>query len=118
MLIRSDEVETKSVERARGGAGTILGQALLGEHPGSSIKGLGITRLPPGTSVGFHEHHGEEDFYFCLSGEGIVLDHDEEKPFLPGTLQITRSGQAQAIRNTGPTDLVFFGGLITCPPQS
>jgi len=117
MLIHQNAVQPEPVVNARGGEGTIFGRRLLGPDSGSTILGIGITRLPPGTSVGFHEHHGEEDFYYCLSGHGIVLDHDTEKPFTPGTFQITRSGQGQAIRNTGTEDLVFLGGLIACPPE-
>lgn len=115
MLVHESEIKPEPVTNARGGIGTIFGQRLVTEHPGSAIKAVGITRLPPGTSVGLHEHHGEEDFYFCLSGEGVVVDHDTEKPFTPGTLQITRSGEGQAVRNTGSKDLVFLGGLVACP---
>lgn len=118
MLIHLDDISPEAVTHARGGAGTIFGQRLLGDHPGSAIKALGVTRLPPGTSVGVHEHHGEEDFYFCLAGEGVVLDDDQEKPFTPGALQISRSGEAQAIRNTGQEDLIFLGGLIAAKEVS
>lgn len=115
MLVHQKDISREAVPNARGGDGTIFAQQLLASHPGSPLKSVGITRLPPGTSVGFHEHHDDEDFYYCLSGQGIVLDHDIEKPFTPGTLQITRKGQAQAIRNTGSEDLVFLGALIDCP---
>jgi mannose-6-phosphate isomerase-like protein (cupin superfamily) len=116
MLIHIDQIPAETLQNVRGGEGPVLAQKILSPEAGSAIKGIGITRLPPGSSVGWHEHHGEEDFYFCLSGEGIVLDHDQEKPFTPGTFQITRSGQAQAIRNTGSVDLVFLGGLVASVP--
>jgi uncharacterized cupin superfamily protein len=116
MLVHIDHITPENLNNVRGGDGPVVALRLLGEAAGSAIKGIGITRLPPGSSVGFHEHHGEEDFYFCLSGQGVVLDHDQEKPFTPGTFQITRSGQAQAVRNTGEEDLVFLGGLVASRP--
>ena len=75
-------------------------------------KSGGLVRLEPGASVGDHSHKGDEDFYFCISGTGIVVDNGVEHPFIPGTLQITRDGESQAIRNTGETELVFLGALV------
>ena len=68
--------------------------------------------MEPGASIGPHSHHGEEDFYYCISGSGIVVDNGVEHTFTPGTLQITRDGETQAIRNTGETELVFLGALV------
>jgi quercetin dioxygenase-like cupin family protein len=102
-------VENKSV---RGGAGSVFSRPLLGAHPGSPIAVLAVNRLPPGASIGLHSHHGEEDFYYCLEGRGIVTDNGVERPFHPGVFQITRSGESQALRNMGDTDLVFLGGLV------
>jgi hypothetical protein len=42
----------------------------------------------------------------------VVIDNGVEQPFTPGTLQITRSGESQALRNTGETELVFFAALV------
>ena len=42
----------------------------------------------------------------------IPVDNGVEHPFTPGTLQITRSGETQALRNAGETELVFFAALV------
>ena len=99
-------------ESVRGGSGTVYAHKLVDLFPGSAIKSIGVVRLEPGASVGDHSHHGEEDFYYCISGHGIVVDNGVEHPFTPGTLQITRDGETQAIRNTGETELVFLGALV------
>jgi len=85
---------------------------LLDLYPGSALKSVGLVRLEPGASVGLHDHHGDEDFYFCVAGSGAVVDNGVERPFSPGMLQITRDGENQAIRNTGETELVFLGALV------
>lgn len=99
-------------EAVRGGEGTVHAHKLIDLFPGSAIKSVGLVRLEPGASVGAHSHHAEEDFYYCISGQGIVVDNGTEQAFTPGTLQITRSGETQAIKNTGETELVFLGALI------
>ena len=102
MIKNLHEVIPEVAEGVRGGQGTVTAHKLLDLFPGSAIK-----------SVGDHSHQGDEDFYYCLSGTGVVVDNGVEHPFTPGTLQITRSGESQAIRNTGETELVFLGALVT-----
>lgn len=112
MIINVNDVVPEVAEGVRGGIGTVTAHKLLDLFPGSAIKSIGIVRLEPGASVGEHSHHDDEDFYYCLSGTGVVVDNSVEKPFTPGTLQITRSGETQAVRNTGETELVFLGALV------
>jgi len=115
MIISVNDVIPEIAEGVRGGNGTVTAHKLLDLFPGSTIKSVGIVRLEPGASVGDHSHHGEEDFYYCISGTGVVVDNGIEQPFTPGTLQITRDGETQAIRNTGETELVFLGALVQTP---
>ncbi|ADE54331.1 cupin domain-containing protein [Coraliomargarita akajimensis] len=112
MIINVHSVVPETAEGVRGGIGTVHAHKLLDLYPGSAIKSVGVVRLEPGAEIGDHSHHGDEDFYFCLSGTGIVIDNGIESPFTPGTLQITRHGETQAIRNTGETELVFLGALV------
>lgn len=113
MIKRVHEIFPEVAEAVRGGAGTVAAHKLLDLYPGSAIKSVAVVRLEPGASIGEHSHQGDEDFYYCLSGYGVVVDNGVEHPFTPGTLQITRSGESQALRNTGETELVFFAALLT-----
>ena len=112
MIKNVHEVIPEVAAAVRGGSGSVTAHKLLDLFPGSAIKSVGLVRLEPGASVGDHSHTGDEDFYFCISGTGIVVDNGVEHPFIPGTLQITRDGESQAIRNTGETELVFLGALV------
>jgi mannose-6-phosphate isomerase-like protein (cupin superfamily) len=113
MIKNVHDIIPEIAESVRGGTGTAYAHKLLDLFPGSAIKSVGLVRLEPGASVGAHSHKNEEDFYYCISGIGIVVDNGTEYPFTPGTLQITRDGESQAIRNTGETELVFLGALIS-----
>ena len=112
MITNYHGIVPEVAEGVRGGSGTVTAHKLLDLFPGSAIKSVGIVRLEPGASIGDHSHAGDEDLYFCLSGQGIVVDNGVEYPFTPGTLQIARSGDSQALKNTGETELVFLGALI------
>lgn len=112
MIINVNQVVPEVAEGVRGGSGLVAAHKLLDLFPGSSIKSVGLVRLEPGASVGEHSHSGDEDFYYCISGVGVVVDNGVEHPFTPGTLQITRSGESQAIRNAGETELIFLGALV------
>ncbi len=112
MVKNVHDIIPEVAESVRGGNGTVYAHKLLDFFPGSPIQSVGIVRLEPGASVGDHSHQGDEDFYYCISGTGVVVDNGIEHPFTPGTLQITRDGETQAIRNTGETELVFLGALV------
>lgn len=112
MIQNVHRVIPEIAEGVRGGRGIVTAHKLLDLYPGSAIKSVGVVRLEPGATIGEHSHDGDEDFYYCLAGTGVVVDNGVEYPFTPGTLQITRSGGSQAIRNTGETELVFLGALV------
>lgn len=112
MIKNVHKVVPEIAEGVRDGNGTVYAHKLLDLYPGSAIKSVGLVRLEPGGAIGPHSHHGEEDFYYCISGSGIVEDNGVDYPFTPGTLQITRDGETQAIRNNGETELVFIGALV------
>ncbi|MCL2363430.1 MAG: cupin domain-containing protein [Defluviitaleaceae bacterium] len=42
------------------------------------------TVLPPGTSVGLHQHGNDEEFYVILEGNGIMTDEGQDKPVTAG----------------------------------
>lgn len=112
MITNVHEIIPEIAEGVRGGTGMVTAHKLIDLFPGSAIKSVGVVRLEPGASVGEHSHDGDEDFYYCISGSGVVVDNGIEHPFTPGMLQITRDGESQAIRNTGETELVFLGALV------
>lgn len=112
MIVNGADVPPLSFPGLFGGHGILESRRLLTAMRHSNLKAIALNRLPPGSSIGRHQHVGEEDFYFCLSGQGLVTDNIQEHPFTPGTLQITRDGEYQGLRNIGTADLVFLAGLV------
>ena len=85
----------------------------------------GATRLPvyievwelsPGSSEGSHIHDGDgalEEFYYFISGRGVMWMGDEELPVGPGDAVMAPPGVDHGFRNTGdrPLKLVIAWGV-------
>ena len=69
--------------------------------------------VPPGSSVGYHEHHGDEEAYYILSGEGVYDDnHASVRTLKAGDLTWTPDGCGHSIENKGTEDLVFMALVL------
>ena len=62
--------------------------------------------------LGYHEHHGETETYYILSGEGEYDDNGVKRPVKAGDITITPDGKGHGLANTGETDLVFMALII------
>ncbi|KUK13762.1 MAG: cupin domain-containing protein [Synergistetes bacterium] len=110
MLVR-DEERSQPVEREsfRGGEGKIYVSYFLNEErdePGA-LRVMRIT-IPPGSSIGYHQHVGEEEVYLILKGRGEVNDNGEISEVKSGDMVLTRSGFYHGIRNIGDEPLELF----------
>ena len=105
--------EKKAVHNARGGDGTIYGMtAWTEEDLNTPTVGVGLTIVPPGTSIGLHEHPAEEELYFVLKGEGLATVDGEENKVGPGDMILCPVGGSHAMKNTGDSDLEFFAMVV------
>ena len=68
--------------------------------------------LEPGCSLGYHEHHGESETYYILSGQGEYSDNGLYRPVQPGDITFTPDGKGHGLANIGNTDLVFMALII------
>jgi mannose-6-phosphate isomerase-like protein (cupin superfamily) len=106
MYRKLESVEEKRTEKARGGEGNILTKSIFLQNDfGSSVTHFLFVTIPPGSSVGFHEHSGDEEVYFILEGHGKV--RDDEKEYNVGVYDtiLTNSGHCHGIENTGQREL-------------
>ena len=59
------------VENLRSGKGKAFIQKILsGQDRLEGVNFLGLITLEPGSSIGFHLHHGEGEIYYLLTGKG------------------------------------------------
>ncbi len=68
--------------------------------------------LPPGASIGLHEHAKEDEIFIITQGEGYVSDGTNEKRIQAGDSILTGSGTSHAIRNCGTENLVLIACIL------
>jgi len=103
----------KVLEAHRGGKGHVIIKCLLGdkELDGKCELYAEVT-LKPDCSIGYHEHKGESETYYILSGEGEYNDNGVSTIVRGGDVTFTSSGNGHGIENVGNKDLVFMALII------
>ena len=97
-----------------GGKGTVIYKHLLSEaEMGKANKLFAEITLPPGTSIGYHEHHETSETYYILKGtalyddnrRSIITMHEGETSFCP-------DGEGHAIENASTEEDLVIMALI------
>lgn len=101
-MVRKTFQQTTS-KNLRGGKGEITLEHIL-----NSDELLGHGRMfakaiiPPGASIGWHEHAGEFEAYYVLKGEATFTDNDGTSYILKaGELGNIECGQSHSVENNG-----------------
>jgi mannose-6-phosphate isomerase-like protein (cupin superfamily) len=113
MVIRHNEMKVENKERLRDGEGTTRLTHLINNSEHKNVRLLAEITLDPGSSIGYHRHDSETEYYFILSGIGMVNDDGKEIEIAHGDSVITGNGASHSIKNIGSVPLVFLAIIIT-----
>ena len=96
-----------------GGKGEITLKHILGDEEmhGNCTLFAEVT-IPVGASLGYHEHFGESETYFVVSGVGEYDDNGEKRIIKAGEMTYTPDKKGHSITNAGDEDLVFMALII------
>lgn len=97
----------------RGGEGTVTIQPIAqdAELP-EKCRLFGTIHIPAGASSGVHEHVGECEMFYILSGDPVILDDDMEYTAHPGDCVLTHSGHRHGVKNMGSEPVVMLANII------
>jgi len=113
MIKRFDDMPDSIREHMRGGAGSVQVKDLLGKDDMvAHCRLFSMLTIEQGCAIGEHDHCNETEYYWILSGEGIVTEADGDKIVRKGDLVITGGGASHAIRNEKPEPLVFMALIV------
>ena len=100
------------VDNAWGGKGYALIKECLNEKQmNGKIALFAEVTLPPGCSLGYHEHYGESETYYVLAGTGAYNDSGVMRMLMKGdTIYIHNNGHS--IDNVGNDNLIFMALII------
>ena len=113
MVVKRSTMKTEVREKMRGGDGCAEIVQMLDCENEKNIRLLAELTLQPGSSVGYHNHESETEYYIILSGNGIVNDDGKDTPVKAGDVIITGNGASHSISNSGAVPLVFHAVIVT-----
>jgi len=112
MIRHKQDMQLEVRKEMRGGTGEVSLLEIVSKDEMRHCRLFSEITIPPGGSIGPHVHEGETEYYFIISGTGMVGEADGDKAVSPGDVVITGSGAGHSIANTGDEPLVFLAVII------
>ena len=95
------------------GKGELKLELILDEELGDKCRLYAKVTIPAGSTLGFHEHHGNNECYFIVSGEGVYDDNGTKRTVKAGDVTWTPDGSGHGLSNeNGKEDVVFMALII------
>jgi len=113
MVIHRNEMKVEEKVKMRDGEGSAQLTYLLDGAKEKNARMFAEITMKPGSSIGYHKHESETEYYFILSGSATVNDDGKEVQVKPGDSVITGNGASHGIKNTGSVPLVFYAVIVT-----
>jgi uncharacterized RmlC-like cupin family protein len=107
LLKRREDMLREPLENCHGGIGALDWIVVL-DHHDLKERGLNFIHddiLPPGVSIGHHQHTGDEEYYYIVSGKGHMTLDDERFEVKGGDITAVYPGGMHGLENTGTEDL-------------
>ena len=94
------------------GVGEVLIEKILDEELADKCGLYARVTIPAGSVLGYHEHHGNGESYFVLSGEAIYDDNGVKRTIKAGDSTWTPDGSGHGVDNSQGKEPIVFMALI------
>ena len=113
MIKKKAAQEIEARKNMRGGTGEVtVRHYLKPEEIKARTRLCAELVLPPGASIGPHDHVDEDEIYIIQKGQGLMTDGGMEFPVTAGDAILTGQGASHSIKNTGAEDLIITAVII------
>jgi mannose-6-phosphate isomerase-like protein (cupin superfamily) len=113
MIKKASQMDTEVRENMRGGKGAISITHLLHQvQMTGKCRLLGKMVIKPDCSIGLHSHDQEEEIYYILKGQGVVVDNDIRQEVSEGDVVLTGGGASHSIENVSDEDLEVLSIIL------
>ena len=85
---------------------------LEGDRLSGKVTLFAKVTILPGDELSYHEHHGETETYYVLSGKGMYDDNGKAVPIEAGDVTFCKDGDGHGVKNNGDEDLVFVALIL------
>ncbi len=100
-------LEAKKVEHMRDGEGHVFSKRVDLEDMGGII----INTIPPGCSIGLHQHTSDFEVCYVISGKAYEVTEEGRSLLEPGMVAYCPNLGKHSLVNEFDEDFVFFGVL-------
>jgi oxalate decarboxylase/phosphoglucose isomerase-like protein (cupin superfamily) len=116
MIRRKDEMHRSPLEKCHDGVGALDWLEVLSPavQAGKGLRFLHDDVLPPGVSIGVHEHMDDEEYYYIVAGSGVMTLNDEEHEVTAGDITGVFPGGRHGLENTSESDLRVIVISVAC----
>lgn len=99
-MIRNTQVH-EVIENAKGGVGTIeIQKKIMKEDVVEGLDLFATVMVHPHSTIGYHLHTEDAEAYYIVKGEGIFLNHNEERIAVKaGDICLIKKGQSHGLEN-------------------
>lgn len=94
------------------GRGAVLIEKILDRELGDKCGLYARVTIPAGSVLGYHEHHGNGESYFVLSGTAEYDDNGVKRQIAPGDSTWTPDGSGHGVDNSAGSKPIVFIALI------
>lgn len=102
----------EEIDPEKGSGRLTLDKLLLAPNSPKNLRTFAKATLEPGAMVGYHEHFGESESYYILSGVGEYCGDGVITKVGVGDVTFTPNGHGHSIKNIGDTPLEFIALII------
>ena len=114
MVRKFQSLPAEQREHMRGGDGTVtLTPGLQAGDYAAKLRLFSRITIPAGGSIGYHIHEQEAEFFYVLSGEGMMDDNGTPAAIAAGDATVTRDGEGHGVVNTGSGPLELLAVIVT-----
>lgn len=104
-------------ENMRGGDGTVLLTNLITSPAELAGKGRLFSKITiePGCSIGYHEHTGDRELYYIISGTAEYNDNGEIRTVHAGDVTLCPAHSGHGIANRGSETVELIAVILYDP---
>jgi mannose-6-phosphate isomerase-like protein (cupin superfamily) len=114
MIRKPSDMETEVRPNMRGGNGSVtICHLFKKDEIAAKTRLCARLTLPPGASIGLHQHAGEDELFAIVKGSGLLDDGSRQTIVSAGDAVLTGKGESHAIANNGDVDLEIIA-VIMC----
>ena len=107
-----NQEDTKATNKAGGKGEITITKLLTPKELSGKCDMFAKVTIPPGCSIGIHQHEGNTETYHILQGKALYSDNGKDVEIGPGQTTYCPDGEKHGIESIGTEDLVFMALII------